>query len=161
MHYFRDKIGHSVSRLFGLFLIGYFTRWDRNYFEISRDQFEFRSSSFGYNKYFNLGLSWLNRDPSDWTLIMVGAKIMAWFKLKMIETVKWFKRSKWWKLLLTSGFINLNDSHNGYKRWFACFLAKKSKIDHLWSSENIKESLWSFLFALFTCSVNRSYLRFV
>ena len=26
---------------------------------------------------------------------------------------------------------NLNDGHNGYKRWFACSVAKKSKIDHL------------------------------
>ena len=53
----------------------------------------------------------------------------------MIETVKWFKMEHVVKItlfaaVLTSGFVNLNDGHNGYKRWFACFAAKKSKIDH-------------------------------
>ena len=38
----------------------------------------------------------------------------------------------WFAAILTSSFINLNDGHNSYKRWFACFVAKKSKIDHLW-----------------------------
>ena len=32
---------------------------------------------------------------------------------------------------MTSGFINLNVGYNGNKSWFACFVAKKSKIDHL------------------------------
>ena len=31
----------------------------------------------------------------------------------------------WFAAILTSSFINLNDGHNGYERWFACFLAKK------------------------------------
>ena len=33
----------------------------------------------------------------------------------------------WFAAILTSSFINLNDGHNGYKRWFTCFLAKKSQ----------------------------------
>ena len=37
----------------------------------------------------------------------------------------------WFAAIMTSGFINLNVGYNGYKRWFACFVAKKSKIDHL------------------------------
>ena len=60
-------------------------------------------------------------------------------QLKMIKTIKlkWFKMEQvvkvtWFAAILTSSFINLNDGHNGYKRWFTCFLAKKkSKIDHL------------------------------
>ena len=56
----------------------------------------------------------------------------------------------WFAAILTSSFINLNDGHNGYKRWFTCFLAKKkSKIDHLWSSESIKERAG---FEVFCCS---------
>ena len=31
----------------------------------------------------------------------------------------------WFAAILTSSCINLNDGHNGYKRWFTCFLAKK------------------------------------
>ena len=51
-------------------------------------------------------------------------------QLKMIGTIKWFKMEQvvkitWFAAILTSSFINLNDGHNGYERWFACFLAKK------------------------------------
>ena len=33
----------------------------------------------------------------------------------------------WFVAILTSGFINLNGGHNGYKRWLTCFVAKKVK----------------------------------
>ena len=33
----------------------------------------------------------------------------------------------WFAAIMASGFINLNVGHNGYKRWFACFVAKKGK----------------------------------
>ena len=34
----------------------------------------------------------------------------------------------WFDSILTSGFILLNDDgHNGYKGWFACFVAKKGE----------------------------------
>ena len=42
-------------------------------------------------------------------------------QLKMIEKIKWFAA-----ILIDSGFINLKDGHNGYKRWLACFVAKKA-----------------------------------
>ena len=68
----------------------------------------------------------------------------------------------WFAAISTSGFINLlDDGHKGYKRWFACFVAKKrSNIDYSWSSASIKERLWSLLLLMFascTCSVERIY----
>ena len=33
----------------------------------------------------------------------------------------------WFAAILTSGFLNLNDSHNGNRCWFACFVLKKGK----------------------------------
>ena len=55
--------------------------------------------------------------------------------------------------ILISGVVNLNDGHNGYRRWFAWFAAKKSKIDHSWSSESIKES--------FCCCLHRIHAAWI
>ena len=50
-------------------------------------------------------------------------------------------------LLLPRLLVLFSNAHNGYKHWFACFVAKKSKIDHLWTSAyGITERLWSFYF---------------
>ena len=67
---------------------------------------------------------------STWNCLYLHLSLLAvavCWKLKTIETVKWFKRSKWWKLPgvpLSWRLVLFNDGHNGYKRWFACFVAK-------------------------------------
>ena len=47
-------------------------------------------------------------------------------QLKMIEAIKRFKGSKWWKLL-GCRYLDFWFGHYGYKRYFACFVAKKMK----------------------------------
>ena len=66
----------------------------------------------------------------------------------------------WFAVILTSRFINLNDGHNGYKRWFACFEAKKVKDRSLWSSESFNKRLCFFvLFSSGKCCVEPPYRR--
>lgn len=68
----------------------------------------------------------------------------------MIETIKYFKRRKWWKLIVAaifaSGFINLKDGPNGYKPIRLLCGKKELNIYDLWPSEVIKEKFWSYIF---------------
>ena len=49
MHQYRTRLGALVRDFSACF--GYFTKWDRNYFEISWDHFEFQSWCYSRNKW--------------------------------------------------------------------------------------------------------------
>ena len=49
MHQYKTRLGALVRDFSACF--GYFTKWDRNYFEISWDHFEFQSCSYSRNKW--------------------------------------------------------------------------------------------------------------
>ena len=75
-------------------------------------------------------------------------------QLKMIETIKRFKRSKQWKLL-GCRYLDFSFGHNGYKRWFACFVAKKGKYRSFVVIWKYQGNALMFYFASLTCSVER------
>ena len=60
--------------------------------------------------------------------------------------------------ILTSRFVNLNDGHNGYRRWFACFKDRSFVVFSKYQGKALKFLL---LFASYTSSVDRIYGRVV
>ena len=137
-------------------------------------------SSFSNNKYFNCWrISRLrHRDLMLWfgmwkLPIMVSCgkwkpkrdKNDRLVELKMTETIKWFKRRKWWKLLgLPLSWLLFHETMATRPTSVGslALYQKQLEIDHLRSSESIKERLWSFcLFASCTCSLEQIHRRVV
>ena len=87
-------------------------------------------------------------------------------QLKMIGTIKWFKMEQvvkitWFAAILTSSFINLNDGHNGYERWFACFLAKKCQKSIIWDLLKVSRKRQALKFFVAVAVAVTVYIVFV
>ena len=74
---------------------------------------------------YNIGHHWAGVSSGKW---QKRDKNICLVQLKMIETIKRFKRSRWWKLL-GCRYLDFWFGYNRCKRWFACFVAKKPSPD--------------------------------